>query len=248
MTRPQFLALSLAAAALSGATAHGQTLSDNFDDGSINSAIWTVVEGLVDITETGGEVRVTAGVIGGYAEATMTTKATLSGDFDVQVDYRWVDVGFSANPSHRRRTQLHILDAATGDAYVLNFFYGGGGLSGGQLIFSSPTNSNVGSAADMPTDGRYRLVRMGGILTGYYWKGFWEPLGATAVFTGDALVRLNGNTNGGHPLDLAWDNFSATADTISNPSTVPSMSPVAAMALVASLLLGGAFTMRRLCP
>ena len=187
-------------------------ITDNFNDGVINTALWSVnSNGSVVLTENGGVMNARAPITGNFNIGWLESDLTLTGNFDVSFDYQWINgVG-----SSRTRTQMWVFNDAESESFQLNFWRGGGSPDG-DIQFTHSDGTIIGHSWNPPATGKMRINRSGSAFTAYYWSGSWLSLGSMNGFTGDMHFALNANTAGGSVLDVRWDNVSITADMISS--------------------------------
>ncbi|HEY7118467.1 MAG TPA: hypothetical protein VH475_17895 [Tepidisphaeraceae bacterium] len=206
----------------------GSILTDDFDDGVIDPAKWTVGHfGFgSSVEETNGELQITIaadasespdtpGVLGSW----VTSTCRLRGDFDVQVDYRLADwppassvpAVLAADPPGAPQV---MYAARIGQDPV-------GGQAPYEAYFSNIRDHPGGPAYYIPTgdlSGSLRLVRSGDNAVGYYrdtgsgqWVAMNNVQSGTLITPGDASVSLwalPASGHFGHQLTrVAFDNF-----------------------------------------
>src|SRR6267378_2722202 len=207
--------------------AAGADLSDDFNDNSTNTHIWTVaVVGTGPIiSEINNRVEIefapssandpSRGIF--YGE--YLSRCAVSGNFDARIDFVLLDWPYQ----NGIRTGLAALGVVTygmertsfgpvsdfptepREAYLRDFDQGAGG-------FTATTDQS----------GTLRIVRTGSVLTGYYLSGSdWIALPSQQVSTGDAMIRIfawsHSNVFAGMHVKMAFDNFMVSADGISCP-------------------------------
>jgi len=173
----------------------------------------------VSMTETNGQIEVpvpstaTVDPSLGYISLSMNGQCLLSGDFDIQVDYRllnWpspsgANVGFSTFPP----------DFSSGHGM---FVFDPGGGTGVSTGFPGPLNTFIPTPGVL--SGTLRLARTGATMTAY-WFG---PNGLTALqttsdSTAATLFGLNVFSNIAHAdVKVAFDNFRVNSGTFACPS------------------------------
>jgi len=154
----------------------------------------------------------------GYVSVGVSAQCHLTGDFDIQVDYRllqWppqsgVNVDFDT---------FDIMNGTYGDVHGMFVFDPGGG-TGISTHFPGPLNTFVSDAA---TSGTLRFKRVGTTLTAYRLAGGgWSALQSTSDLGAEVAVNLNVFSNVGtftHPdVNVAYDNFSVNSGTFACPS------------------------------
>jgi len=197
---------------MSCGVSHGATtVIDDFNDGVISTDLWTVVDNGVVLQEAAGVINASAPATSMGYSSSLSSKLSLQGDFDVSYDYTWINgVG-----SSRTRTQLYVFNESEDMWFSLNFWRGGGSPDG-DLRFTLNDVTYIGNHWNPPVSGKLRITRTGQSFQAYYWSGGWFSLGSYNGFTGDAHVFLTAQKRdgGSSPLNVNWDNFSATADNI----------------------------------
>jgi len=178
--------------------------------------------GGVSLTQANGqlEVSVPSGATldpsFGYISLGISSPCTVSGDFDVQVDYRllqWpfpsdVNVGFAVNTP----------DFST---FYGEFVFNPGGLGTGVSTgFPGPLNTYV---PDASPSGTMRLVRAGSTLTAYRLvDGAWSALQSTQAATSDMRVNMNVFSNvqpfSHADVKVAYDNFRVSSGSFTCPT------------------------------
>ena len=184
-------------------------VTDSFDDGVIDLSLWETYEpGLLHFEETGGEMKVYSTSTGSGTYCQLRSKFILSGDFDVQYDYRWV----SGLGTDRTRTQLWVKEQETSNYFQLNFWRYG--VPSGSVMWTSSIHGTINESYNPPLTGKLRIKRVGTSFTGYFYNGGWVSLGTRTGFSGDVQVVLDASFNGGSPLDVRWDNFQVGSDVV----------------------------------
>jgi WD40 repeat protein len=197
-------------------------LTDDFGDGVRDASLWHQINDPGGtVSETGGQtvLTISAGAVPGgqydQVDEHIGSQCSLVGDFDYQVDYSlltWPHLGgfranlagFFANASIGRASVPIPWAPSWNDEQVQGYSDGGGGQ------FASSDSS-----------GTLRLVRSGGIVTGYVkLGGGWRPAFSGAA-TGDTVYGVDLSASAaefGH-LDgsVAFDNFKLTSGTLRCP-------------------------------
>jgi Tol biopolymer transport system component len=178
--------------------------------------------GGVSIAQTNGELEVsvpsgaTLDPTFGYISLGIGSQCRLTGDFDVQVDYRllvWpdpsdVNVGFAVNTTDF-------------SSFYGMFVFNPGGLGTGVSTgFPGPDNTYV---PDASTSGTLRLVRVGSTLSAYRLTAAgWSPLQSTSATGADMLVNLNVFSNvqpfSHADVKVAYDNVRFSSGTFACPT------------------------------
>jgi DNA-binding SARP family transcriptional activator len=184
------------------------TISDSFSNDYLDPTIWHEVKdgGDVSVAEQGGQLVLTVGpnaVPGGtydQIDVHAGTQCSFPGDFDARVDYK-------------------LLEWPAGDnVWVgLNAIYANAGVmrqASSQLgdIYRSWVTTANGNVALPDSSGSFRITRVDGLETTYFWhEGSWRKL-ARAVSAGAAVFGLGAssgaNDSFGHKeVKVAFDNF-----------------------------------------
>jgi hypothetical protein len=181
------------------------SMSDKFDGDVLNINRWGCLvppsQGasvtLADINQH-LEVLMGTGVGGGG----IVSQCSISGDFDVQVDY--ILLNWPINNNHSVRLGAYDL----GGVGVLRF-----SASSSELYELGP-----GSTAHTPTNdtaGQFRLVRTGSTISGFFRTGSnWTFLGSETGATSATRFNLDLGTNGTFApggIVVAFDNFQVNA-------------------------------------
>ena len=213
-----FLYFSLAPGSYAG------TITDNFNDNSLNTAIWGTGDypsgGPGSVTETNQRIEMVMPANTGSYTVYLTPLFQIGGDFDLQIDYALLapltgDDSFTIDWSPGI---ANIFVGRTSGAYGAEFGSGG-------PVFSVPT---------LDVSGTLRLTRTGATYSGYFWNGTgWQLIGSISNgSTSDSMSILGlGGQSGGQ---VALDNFYLNADRLT--STVPEPT---GFLLSAGALLGG---------
>jgi len=189
-----------------------RTMSDNFDANTLNIGRWGLLSppptSTVTVTNTNQQLQVTMspGIGGGG----LISFCSLSGDFDVQVDY--ILLNWPANNNHSLRLGA--------------FDLGGVGMnrfsSSSELYELGPGSTAHISTTD--TSGQFRLVRASSTLSGFFrTSSGWTLLGSETVPVIPTRFNLDLGTNGPFaPGDMliAFDNFKVNAGTIHCPGSL----------------------------
>lgn len=188
-------------------------MDDDFNDNSLDRNRWSKLvppPGFTsDVSETNQRLEISVGP--GAGGAGIVSRCSVSGNFDVRVDYTLLD--WPANNSHGLRLLAPDLGAASierrSDAAESYTFVAGGSAN------QTPTSDSTGSL---------RLTRAGSTLSGYYRAGSsWVPVGSGPVPTGNTGINLDLGTNDPNApaVKAAFDNFVVTQGAVVCPSPPP---------------------------
>jgi uncharacterized repeat protein (TIGR01451 family) len=201
-------------------TAPPSPMDDNFDDNALDPNRWSRLvppPGFSgDVSETNQRLEITVG--SGAVGAGILSKCSVSGDFDVQVDYVLID--WPAGNSHGLRLLARDLGAASierrSDPELESYTFVTGGSAN-----QTPTSDSTGSL---------RLTRTGSTLSGYYLNGStWALVGSGSVPTGNTRINLDLGTNdpAAPAVKAAFDNFKVNAGSVVCPPPPPEDADVA---------------------
>ncbi len=199
------------AAVVYGAPSQAAVITDNFNDNSLNTSLWTPSSTDATVEEVNGQLEVTQGSSSAVSGVTLNIHVT--GNFDAEVDYRllnWPD-------NNRERLGLGALMASGGGVVERlsdsNF--------GGESYLTHFQDGVQGQTPTTDRSGRLRLTRTGDTLAGYFWTGStWQLVHSytNPVNAQDAYVALQAWP--GFPISsgvkIAFDNFRLDA-----PQVVP---------------------------
>ncbi|MCE9558027.1 MAG: hypothetical protein K8R88_03665 [Armatimonadetes bacterium] len=182
------------------------TYSDNFNDGAKNPALWSVnTVGEVAATEQNGRLELfTSGWAMGNFSAEFLGVPRLVGDFDIKFDFDHI-----LWPSNNGiRTGISV--GVGGYGYTLERTCMG--TWGGESILSD-VNGNLTVLPYEATTGALRLVRVGNVMTGYYYSGGWHVVSSVNAPIEEMSFKLwswSGDQFFGHQNSVAtFDNFVA---------------------------------------
>jgi hypothetical protein len=213
---------------LVGSPGHAETVTDNFDDNTLNPMVWTPFfsggYGTVNETNKRLEVSISGNDQGGGVRLNMRAL----GDFDFQASYTlFTDI--HTFPSDQDESGVAIM------AFVLDH----DPIIVGQLpvsVLDVPPPGGVyfgaegdlalwGHALTSDLSGKLRLTRVGNTYSTYYWaSGNWVLLGSgTATKTGPADLGLVVSIDGDATVSAAFDDFYLQADALDSLPTVSSV-------------------------
>lgn len=212
------------AAILTTIPAHAALIVENFD-GTLDSTRWSYALTGSGTTAalSGGRLRVAlaSNAAGGYFDGGLLPAFTLSGDFDVQVDYyldSWpshngVRVGFILGDALFGAT-VHRVSAGPGDGFIPESYYSGAGAQLARVA----TNDQTGSL---------RMSRSGSTLSGYVLtagSAQWTLLN-TMTFIPDSIpfslvAWSHDSVFGDARVDVSFDNLRVETAPVPEPSTL----------------------------
>lgn len=209
---------------------------DNFNDGVMNTTLWTpFIDGIgPTAAETSGCVVVTMPADAHEAEAPHSfgggfkSAKCVRGDFDVQIDYaltEWpsgsgVRVGLGLFPAHTgnladvQRSSFGPSENGPIEAYATDYSVSGGG--------GVPTNHISGSL---------RLARVGNMLTaGVLVDGEWVEIYSAEFSTDDYFIAFTAWSHdhlfSHQPVEVEFDNFMMRYGELVDPSAPPVNMPI----------------------
>jgi hypothetical protein len=206
--------LLLAACGLSR-TASAQVVADTFSTDTVTAGFWEAeTAGGPTINQSLGKLWIAfpADSSGDVPYAKYNSVWALRGDFDVQVDYKllqWpamngIRVGLALNTATGLLPNMHRVSLGVNEqvgwpreSYTSDFANG--------TFFRTATGDQ---------NGRLRLTRVQGAITGYYWDikhGTWVKMGSEVISNDDAWLALQAWAGGGAfaglPVETALANF-----------------------------------------
>lgn len=210
----------LATLVLGTGAAYGDTIvSDNFNDNSLNSSLWTVfVQGNGSVSEINSRLRLSlVGASGTDTIAGVFFRGTIVGDFDIQISFGMLSslpAGSGGDPPSVGIFMPQFSDVA----YIAYGGYSGGSAYGADVGTGEP------SVSTSDTSGRLRLARVGSIWSAYYWgQTGWQLVAAdntrgTGPITSLALAGVISD-----PVNVAFavDDFSVQAGQVTMPAPEP---------------------------
>lgn len=202
------------------------TLTESFDGAALSSTLWSSSAECGSVSETGGElVLVHDGCVGGTALAMAAPAYSLSGDFDVFVDFALE--GFDQPNAGARFGGLQLRTVSTDGFFATIERYTQndanccctGGAAANYKAFgrtSANCDNTVQWVQSVDTSGRFRVFRTGSNVTCQYWSGSaWIQLLNSDVGSEDVWVHLYTGTDqvvSAHTV--RFDNLSITADVV----------------------------------
>lgn len=185
-------------------------LNDDFNGSSLNNALWTPVLSPTNagsIAQRNGRLEMTK-TISATGYLGLQTKCKISGDFDVQVDFSLLNW-----PTQNYHTvRFAAMDLPQGPASLVGIYRNSYAGEGYQFRTAS------GVITDMPVNdlaGKMRLVRVGTIMSAYYWNGTaFISLGSAQTTTADTGFTLDfSSSTPSSPAgtSIAFDNFSVNS-------------------------------------
>ncbi len=208
-----------------------EVVEDDFNDGIVDESLWTAyVSEPVAMEESDGVVKVSGPTTDPWGSAKLLSDVQLIGDFDVWVDYDWIN--YDGDREARHVLRVEAPDGVRNSVYLNNHRWGLGnsreiilhkGVDGVYINVTSISGSVV------PLIGKLRIRRQGTTFYGYYWaSGAWVLLGQTQHFADPGRASLEANNWRDNPalFELHYDNFHAGAEQIipSGANTAPEVS------------------------
>ena len=186
--------------------ASSAVFGDDFGDGVTDPGLWNTFSNGPMVLEQNGrvEIAISSSAAGETFGAGYLLTPKLVGDFEVTVDFEhplWpaangVRSGLAATVASGFLTVERTCLSTAGGEYML-----------------TDINHALTLAGYAATAGKMRIVRIGGLLTGYYWDGGWQPLATWAGGSDAAEIQIwswSHDAFFGHQDSLAtFDNFVA---------------------------------------
>ena len=193
---------------------------DVFEDNFLDPARWVpfvIPAGIEPVGERNQRLEVFLNA--GAANVGVTSRCSVGGDFDVQVDFRLASDGIlSWSPNN-----MQVVKLATGDLGAGTFgLFGVERFSGNvESYHMVAQTSTVGFFATTDVGGTLRLVRSDSTLRGFFHNGtiFVEVGSVLNLPTNPTRFVLNVGSNNpsGQAVTVAFDNFTVNAGTVSCP-------------------------------
>lgn len=212
-------------AGLTDTTSTG-TWSDNFNDNSLDTSVWSATAGLhgastASVDEQNNRLEMSMTDVTGQDHTYVHTNGNIlaTGDFDARVDFDLL--------THSDVDQWHCFLTARSverngsrawEEVRASIEYDGGGNRqyGGEIRCNGVptvldgTGSYVNTA---DTSGELRIVRSGGTASAYYWNGVdWTLLESDSIGSDDMYIMLWISSGDGNlpDIEVAFDNFTLT--------------------------------------
>ena len=164
--------------------------SDNFEGAKIDDLRWDKFEENNATVTQNNKITVSTTTDTNSNGAIRSQKYWLIvGDFDIQVEFE--NLSYSSPSSYVVLARLNVLSVPlTSDGHHEAYIERRADSSSDNYNFSYGTvYNNMGGPAD--ASGKFRLVRKGGLVQGYYWSNGWVKLGEyDGNLTGPVEVRL----------------------------------------------------------
>ena len=232
------------------------TLADNFNSNSINGSLWTTAQAGFGPSISAVNQRLEVSFPTNSADdpslaifgAGLSSRCTVKGDFDAQVDFRLLNWTFSNG--------VRVgLASTSGSFFSSAFTISNPPFAVERISFGNPTNDAPGLPREAylthfldgvqgvtPTadlSGSLRLTRSGGLETGYYMSsGNWVTIHTGPSITQDIhldIVAWSHNYAFAHTLvKFAFDNFTLNQGNASCPTITlnPSSGPIGTKVVV----------------
>jgi DNA-binding SARP family transcriptional activator len=196
-------------------------LTDNFEDTAFNSGMWHIAghgQG-VEVAERNArlELSIAPDITpqAGFVEEHYGTQCRLVGDFDARVQFKLL----TWPPANGTYLQFGAYFPVNGSAEQVSREGRWVSGAGWDAYTSSLGWSRIAATSD--STGTLRLLREGGVLSGYYRAGReWIRLGSErSPHPTQLMLGLSSNAEqfGHASASVAFDNFSATADDVECP-------------------------------
>lgn len=187
-----------------------RSMNDAFQDNVLNLRRWVVLQpppGFIgNVNEANQQLQISD--VSGAGGTGLETLCTLSGDFDVSVDFYLTT--WPINNNHGVRILARELNASINRS------------SGGGEFYAWTPGGQGSNTSDL--SGSLRITRTGGNASGYYLQnGNWVLLGTSPVSTQPTHFDIDLGTNfEGTPTTIAaYDNFKVTKGVIGCPAVIP---------------------------
>ncbi|MEN6521403.1 MAG: hypothetical protein ABFD46_09690 [Armatimonadota bacterium] len=215
-----FVCFGLLLAVVLSVPGYCAVFQDDFS-GGLNSRYWYVTMTTPDmysVDTTHKDIRLAkvAPTPGGYKDveinlnlSALTSSGMITGDFDIQVDFR--DANISGGGLNQ--VELHT-SYADGTAFFNVKEYSNVHVWTGSYRSELPTTA---------TEGRFRIKRVGSTVTGYLndqqiWSSDTYPAALNWV-----AFSIQNNNGSDDPISVTYDNFSISADEIFPSTTTPKL-------------------------
>jgi hypothetical protein len=176
-------------------------------DGDLpDKSLWRITTGTPDIQSN--SLRLT--FHGTSTDDRVLSTYEIDGDFDVQVDF-----SLSSVPATTGWGSALLIYAGSGDYLFVYRGYSGGHNYYKELTVGSSTVQNL-STSTSDTSGKFRAVRSGSNIYGYYWNGSgWTEIGSvySSGWTGSVYVGVQNFEWTGNPSGFYcdFDNFTVNS-------------------------------------
>ncbi len=206
-----------------------QTISDNFNSASLNTSIWTLAgDAGGTLAQSAGQILVTRPLVSGQLSSYGIQTATVTGDFNAEVDVptTTTPAGSVASseicidlPVYAGHSCIALRTSGTGSRIIdLNNNTTGSGTTS----FSSST-----TVPNSVTSLKLKLARVGNITQGYadLGSGYILVGSFTNSYLGNGNLKLlvfnHGNSGSTGNVSGTFDNFSAQVNLLGAPTPVP---------------------------
>ena len=203
----------------------GIQVLDDFNDGVL-SAIWNApTTGCATIAEEGGQaVLAKPGGCAGANSLDLQHAHVVYGDFDVSVDFALNSFGTPSAGDRFTGLQVRREDnnvpIATIERYNrFNPFQDCPPATQNYKAWTT-TSLNCDSSVEwlptVDTQGKFRVTRVGSLLTMFYWSNGWQELKSATGDTGPVLVHMYAAAANGsvEAYEVRFDNFALVADVV----------------------------------
>ena len=198
--------------------ASATALSDDFKGSAIDASKWNVAvvpAAVGTVTETNQRLEMQHVAPGVVSYLGLQSRWKLSGDFDVQVDYRLLNWP----PRNLHTVRLSAPDLPAGPLGVVGLYRNSYNAEGYQMRTINGLTADI-ATSDMA--GTLRLVRTGSTISGFRWDGSqFVLLGSSPTTTADTGITLDfasPNTTAPAGVQIAFENFRVNSGTIATGS------------------------------
>ncbi len=194
------------------------SLQDDFNDGALAPRWMPSASCGSPPTESGGEMVLARGAcVGNIFVSVDPTRETICGDFDLTVDYRLEN--FTTPSAGSRYASLSLLAQSGGHVAVIERYarFAAGDCTPSTQNYKSFTSSSLNCNSSMvPTtdqSGKFRVTRVGCLVTTYYHSGgAWVPLMSRNSSRDPVRIEFyTGTDASATPHTVAFDNLWVTA-------------------------------------
>ena len=216
--KPGFVGLVfLVVAIMTASSVLGGTIVENFDNGQYDKQLWSKIisgQGVLGVITSNRLVITLPDSSGGIQYlGGLGSKFTLTGDFDMQVDFDLLT--WPADNASQVGLTIN-------NAYDFSIFRRSRGVNegGGGEIYFTMIKGIMAQVAASGTSGKLRMIRTGNTMQGFYWDGaVWQLVGSGSdpSLASPTGVTFNINRDvpfSGPSVTSAFDNVRVTSPSI----------------------------------